>query len=209
MTTGEWAKVAADPLIREIERKIGAATGIEPHAHEDMVSVAQILPRGNQIRSGDYIPFGLHHDTDTKPNRASTVIVYLSTPERGGRTVFPLCGSWPPNPPVPRGELEQALSGMWGERDQRYSRQASFDPASSHPFNTILGLACRDELGVAVSPKEGTAIMFDQVLPGTHLPLKATWHAGCNVQQGRKVILQKFKELPVSARNPEQAHWTG
>ena len=56
-----------------------------------MSSVAKIKTRGNQIRGGYYTPFGLHHETDGRPYRAATVLVYLKAPKEGGRTVFPLC----------------------------------------------------------------------------------------------------------------------
>ena len=55
-----------------------------------------------------------------------------------------------------------------------------------------------DESGVgfALKPKLGSALMFDSMRRGTSNPVKTTWHAGCNVVKGTKIILQKFKELP-------------
>jgi hypothetical protein len=66
------------------------------------------------------VPFGLHHETDTRPNRARTVLVYLEAPKRGGRTVFPLCGQ-PSNNAVTtqrRRYFEDAIGLQWGEAEQ-------------------------------------------------------------------------------------------
>jgi hypothetical protein len=46
-----------------------------PHPDEDMLSIAKIRTRGNTIRGGYYAPFGLHHETDGRPYRASTVLI--------------------------------------------------------------------------------------------------------------------------------------
>jgi hypothetical protein len=57
-----------------------------------MIALARITSRGAEPRGGYFTPFGLHHESDTRPNRARTVLVVLEAPEEGGRTVFPLCG---------------------------------------------------------------------------------------------------------------------
>ena len=90
----------SDPIIARLEARIANATGIAPHAHEDLVSFARIRTRGNDIKQGYYAPFGLHHETDGRPYRAKTILLYLQAPKEGGRTIFPLC-SPPPGDPDP------------------------------------------------------------------------------------------------------------
>ena len=46
------------------------------------------------------------------------------------------------------------------------------------------------------------ALRFEHILPGDGSYNTATWHDGCNVIDGTKIILQKFKELPVAQRRP-------
>ena len=190
-----------------LEARIANATGIAPHAEEDMLSVAKIRSRGNKVRGGYYTPFGLHHETDGRPYRAVTILLYLKAPKEGGRTVFPLCS--PPaaaaDPATPSGrrhaEFAEALESMWGGEPQRYARQAAIDPEVSgeHPFMDLLEAACRGEYGVSVAPVAGMALRFEHILPDGSYN-NATWHDGCNVVAGSKVILQKFKELPRERR---------
>ena len=124
--------------------------------------------------------------------------------------IFPLCGVEHRNPQL-LAEFRQQLGAMWGGAAEGYIRQASFDPRMEHPFNDLLAAACRGEVGTGSQPIRGDAIMFDAMLPqpGGSLgpaPQTQTWHAGCNVLQGEKIILQKFKELQMSSRNPNDAH---
>ena len=83
---------------------------------------------------------GLHHETDTRPNRARTVLVYIHAPREkrdssrkgghdssrkgghdssaGGRTIFPLCGPVV-SPQSRQGKLittfGDALQSQWGD----------------------------------------------------------------------------------------------
>eukprot|EP00040_Diaphanoeca_grandis_P031543 m.188717 g.188717 ORF g.188717 m.188717 type:complete len:414 (+) comp32356_c1_seq1:1912-3153(+) len=210
--TGDFTTaVNADPVVKRIEDRIANATGIPIHSLEDMISLAKIRSRGSSPREGYFVPFGLHHETDTRPNRARTVLIYLVAPKEGGRTLFPLCGPEQTSKASQdvetlQDKFQSALLGQWGERDQDFTRHAAFDPALDHPFNELLSSGCRGESAFAVTPKQGSAILFDSVTQGTtNTPYKHTWHAGCNVIDGEKIILQKFKELPFEHRIPDQA----
>merc|ERR1719198_984640 len=89
----------SDPVIDRIEERIAAATSIPVHPDEDMVSFARIRDRSTSTARGKHFPpFGLHHETDTRPHRLKTVLVYLKEPLEGGRTIFPLLG-------VPKGQI--------------------------------------------------------------------------------------------------------
>lgn len=127
------AAVRRDPVIARLESRIANATGIAPHALEDMLSAARIKSRGNVMQAGHYTPFGLHHETDGRPYRAKTILLYLAAPEAGGRTIFPLIS--PPADALdiatPTGkrhaEFREALTSMWGEKAQSYARQVCCD----------------------------------------------------------------------------------
>lgn len=236
-----------DPVVARIEARIANFTGIPVHPHEDIMSLARITTRGNSPRGGHFPPFGLHHETDTRPHRARTILVYLRTVGEGGRTVFPLCGAHGASKetvPEVRAmkalrleKFTKALMGQWGERDTWYQRHTAFDVTSTHPFNDLLTDVCRGDDGVAMAAKKGWALMFDSMSPASvphslevnsnsvaregELALRfakrgswtsqyigrrydyarRNWHAGCNVLNGTKVILQKFKELPMALRN--------
>ena len=59
------------------------------------------------------------------------------------------------------------------------------------------------DAGGAIRADRGGAAGAKGVVSGrTPRVYNATWHAGCNVLQGTKTILQKFKELPASRRAP-------
>jgi len=84
------AALRRDPVVARIEARIAAATGIAPHPHEDLLSLARLTSRGAAPRGGNFAPFGLHHETDTRPHRARTVLVYMAAPSGGGgHTIFP------------------------------------------------------------------------------------------------------------------------
>ena len=170
------AALVRDPVIKAVEERIAIATGIpvtrrlvgesdtestavlQTHPHEDMLSFAKILPRGNTLRGGDCIPFGLHMDTDTRPNRARTLLIYLSDTHSGGRTVSPLCGAnWPQGSPVSKEEFSEALGSVYRDDEGGFSRQAGFDETQEHPFNEILASACRGDLGASVTPRKATS----------------------------------------------------
>ena len=82
--------IQKSPVISAIEKRIANATSIPMHPNEDMIHVTKITSHGKQIRQGNYPPFGLHHDTDTRPWRQKTLLIYLTTVPEGGRTIFPL-----------------------------------------------------------------------------------------------------------------------
>ena len=106
----------SDDVITRIEERIAHHTGTPRHPHEDRLSLAMIKPRGQSPHGGFFFPFGLHHDSDTRPNRVRTAIVYLTTPEKGGRTAFPICGPQHDSEALRevRAEFYAALAQQWG-----------------------------------------------------------------------------------------------
>eukprot|EP01052_Picozoa_sp_SAG31_P047503 SAG31_NODE_9536_length_1262_cov_1.006879_1_plen_262_part_00 len=165
-STAFQSAVRVDPVVARLEGRIANYTGIAPHGAEDMLSIAKIRSRGNSIRGGYYAPFGLHHETDGRPYRAVTILIYLKAPKEGGRTIFPLCK--PPadteDPLSPAGQLygefQRALESMWGGEAQQYARQAAIDPqaAADHPFMDLLEASCRGTHGISM----GRSCLFSE-----------------------------------------------
>eukprot|EP00054_Salpingoeca_dolichothecata_P029339 m.230319 g.230319 ORF g.230319 m.230319 type:complete len:115 (+) comp26455_c0_seq27:960-1304(+) len=81
-------------------------------------------------------------------------------------------------------------------------------PRLSPPLTTLsimLPQACKGERALSVPQRKGQAILFDSQFANlTFNPW--TWHAGCNVVKGTKIIMQKFKELPMSERKGPHRH---
>ena len=198
--------VRSSSVVRTIEERIAQATGIPIHPDEDMVHLANIKTHGDTPRHGNYPPFGLHHDTDTRPWRKTTVLVYLTTVLEGGRTIFPL--SVPLDKTgiidVKMGRFQKDLQKQLHNEDQQWQRQVTFPLDSTHPYMDLIEASCHGEIGVTVQPIAGRAIMFHHLVDNdSSMPNVKMWHAGCNVvgNDEEKILLQKFKEKKVHQRD--------
>ena len=202
---GTWKKrIQSSSIIETIEQRIAKVTEIPIHPHEDMLHIAKITTHGTTPRFGHFPPFGLHHDTDTRPWRKRTLLVYLTTVPEGGRTIFPL--STPLKTygilDVKMGKFRPDLAKQLNDEAQGWNRQVTFPLESEHPYLDLIESSCRGEIGVTVQPVAGTAIMFDHIVndDSSH-PNVNMWHAGCNVLgNDEKILLQKFKEKKIHRR---------
>ncbi|CAE7322574.1 COMT [Symbiodinium natans] len=198
---GYIAAARQDPIISRIEQRIANHTGIPSHPHEDILGMVRMTPHALEPRGGHFPAAGLRHDSDSRPHRSWTMLVFLEVPTEGGRIIFPLAG------PVPReGELGErhrhfvrGLQEQFGGAKQNYSRSVRFDPGSDHPFMDLIEESCRGNYGVAVGPLQpGAALLFP-----SDSRSQRTWYGECNVINGSKVTLRKYKELPLEQRDPE------
>jgi hypothetical protein len=91
-----------------------------------MVSIARMTSVANEPFGGHFVPWGLHHETDTRPHRVRTVIVYMSDVNSGGHTIFPLCGARVTDPKVLelQRSLEQGLQSQFGDIRSGFNRSA-------------------------------------------------------------------------------------
>ncbi len=212
MESGAWRhRVRSDEIVSRVEARIAQATRVDVHPHEDAIALARISSHGSAIRGGHYPPFGLHHDTDTRPWRVRTVIIYLTDVEGSGRTIFPLAKPAQTTSAHRRRRkslksgakgFREALQAHMRGQDAYWSRQVTFPLESDHVFLDVIEASCRGEWGVGVEPRRGAALMFEHLRGGDPArPDVRAWHAGCNViGDSKKVILQKFKELPLGER---------
>ena len=93
------ARTAAEQrLLDEVEERLGAITGCEPHANEAVLNHMR-QPRGPPPPPGHEhwhrpfvakrFPSGIHVDTNGGlARRHASALLYLSTPGVGGQTVF-------------------------------------------------------------------------------------------------------------------------
>ncbi|EDQ90272.1 uncharacterized protein MONBRDRAFT_24562 [Monosiga brevicollis MX1] len=155
---GRWEQlVRQDSVMNALEARIARATGIKPHPHEDLLSIALMRPKIGMPRQGHVVPWGLHHE---------------------------------------------GLASNFGGELQGFQRHVDFDVHYDHEFNDLLSEACQGAYGVSIEPRRGRAVLFDtqrrDAPAGQYQPL--TWHGGCNVIEGEKILLQKFKEQPLEKR---------
>ena len=80
-------------------------------------------------------------------------------------------------------------------------------PESDHPLMDLLEAACRGTYGLSVAPVRGSAIMWSHWNWTSNKHDTTRWHDGCNVVQGTKITLQKFKELPRERRTFADPEW--
>jgi hypothetical protein len=127
-------------------------------------------------RYGKNERYEFHHDTDKRMARLATVIIYLSTPDRGGETIFPFADLRSTHDAVPGGELPPPLD----------------------PWDLKKGLASMDEYCTSsqyesrrIKAVKGRAVVFYSMHPNLQLS-EFAWHGGCPVLEGEKFLAQRW-----------------
>lgn len=89
--TSETGDLAADdPVVREVERRIGAFTGLDPAHGEPLQGQRYAVGQEFKGHTDYFEPTGADYATycSVAGNRTWTVMVYLNEPEAGGATRF-------------------------------------------------------------------------------------------------------------------------
>ena len=206
-----------DMISRLLEQRCAEATGVPSHGLEAPLAIKHTpemhspppLATGGPVRA---VP-SLHVDTNNEgTHRCATVIMYLNNvPSGSGETVFPIANTPTTSPLRTAGRTalasgatalfppsggdgtagDGAADGAGGDADV-----ATFTGASK----ALLAAAENESVGVHVRPRRGSACVFWTMDAAGVDP--ASWHNGAKVLHGAggKWIVQKFKELPASAR---------
>ena len=188
---------AQDPILQAIEWRLSNLTGIAPHADEEMLLQSR-WP--SEYDSNNLF----HHDTNKRSRRVATVIMYLRGAEDesngkliGGDTLLPC--------------LEPLLAG-----DERISSCAEVAEAHKNGVRNIVfdtpiyreayQMCELEDYGVRVTPYRGTALLFAaDDTPEALNPLPETWHKGCHLRSGVKMMMTKFKARRMTPETEEKA----
>jgi hypothetical protein len=182
---------AADAVVRAIEERCAAATGVPAHEDESTLMMRHTPPSA----SGRMVD-SLHLDTNNaKRHRCATVIIYLNdVPEgQGGETRFPLADAEDDSPLVAAATTaaSSGFTAMRSDVDGAPREWGWLQDASEDPSR-----------GVHVRPRRGAACVFWTMYEDSSIVDPRTWHNGARVAAGGggKWIVQKFKELPAVRR---------
>lgn len=183
-------------LLRSIDERIAEIAGAI-HADEDPL-IGTLTPAGKESGISDHL--GLHVDTNAAQWRYCTAIIYLSSLPRGGETVFPAAVG----DGLPSEEQEQAVEAAGTLLDLGVDHTdkvvgGSQEAAASAARDLLAAEA--SGIGMRVKPEEGTMCLFWTRLDDGEID-RHSWHGGAPVPEGAvwKWTLQKFKEVPLSAR---------
>lgn len=212
--TCEWPPLStSDPLLADVEARVGVLVACAPHeldggiklqhTHHDEKPLAG-TPKDKALAkakggAATRIPEGAHLDTNKRPHRHVTVLVYLNDVEHGGETVFPLAGS-ETDAKLLEAARVAAESGKHHTHDQ-----ADDDNVRSalRAINEQGERAAAGKGGRRVTPQKGTAVVFYSMgAEGAVDP--ATFHFGASITAPGpgKWTMQFFKELPRDVRMP-------
>lgn len=184
-TTKDVAMGPVRKLLQRMEDLVGSPWG--------MVSLNECVSGCNDTRN-------LHHDRNFFPQRFATVLVYLSSTEEGGHTIFPFL-------PYP-GSNKQETEDQQILREKFLQAHGPGVVSAYPPRQTIMSFAERrgDPIAkkaldtmcaqadkfFAFQPKAGSALAFWHDY-GDRL-LWESVHSGCAVGKGTKWTIQKFAE---------------
>lgn len=210
---------AFDPVVRRIEDKVAAVTGLPLSAKEDPIKVTIYRPAAADSPCTGASPLvNLHHDRNhARPWRHTTCIMYLNTVEAadGGMTFFPWVGGVPEaDSASPSAFIQEMLvkAHLAGHRiiPQFADGTCASGMAQAACTAALAGaeVACAaaqadlvrsrapfcrtpDGGGVLIAARRGAAVCFDA-------RADSSWHGACLVSNGAvKICAQKFKhELP-------------
>lgn len=189
--------------LESIYARIDAVCGVTRHDGEQCPRVHHYTahPSRSAGTLGGRLPMGLHLDSNGRPHRYATAIVYLTTvpPAGDGATVFPCVGD------------EDTLLTAGNTLAQGGTEHTSNLADEDHlPLARRLTDAADRGLGLSVRPEAGKLCVFF-TRTGSGLVDATSWHGGAGVTSQApsegKWILQFFKEIPAAQRGRLERRW--
>lgn len=193
----EWAALETDDrLVHEVERRVGDLVGCPAHKNDGGVKLSY-THYGQQGGDPRRAPDGSHLDTNKRPHRFVTVLIYLNDVHHGGETVFPLAGC---SPALLGAATDLAEAGMHHTQDAPKSNRLKVCAGlvDRHAEDAAAG-----KCGAKVAPRKGTACVFYGINPAGAVE-PASFHFGATLTKpcAGKWTIQYFKELPAEVRHP-------
>eukprot|EP00747_Dinoflagellata_sp_TGD_P207779 gnl/TRDRNA2_/TRDRNA2_81315_c0_seq1.p1 gnl/TRDRNA2_/TRDRNA2_81315_c0~~gnl/TRDRNA2_/TRDRNA2_81315_c0_seq1.p1 ORF type:complete len:321 (-),score=30.34 gnl/TRDRNA2_/TRDRNA2_81315_c0_seq1:115-1077(-) len=168
--------------LAKIEKDIDALTG-RPQGR------FQVAYSSNRVGSP------LHHDhAQHKQKRYFTAIVYLTTPEHGGHTMFPFLSA-----NATAGSADPSISEYLTNATLDVTKPIRDGPVYQRAMKQCDEIAADDAAGrrsphFAIRPMAGDLFLFWHTLPGSHVRTASEhFHVACR-NTGDKTALQKFAE---------------
>jgi hypothetical protein len=187
-------------LLESVYQRIDDICGPSRSNVESLPKVHYFAPTDSQ--GPRRMPVGVHVDTNARPFRYVTAIIYLSTilqPAGDGATVFPCAQA--------SSSLKQAAEELL-EEQILHTNMAHSDAAMEHNAH-VMQQAAEQRQGLSIFPEAGKlAIFFTTNADGAVDP--TSWHGGAAVgatnelggaQAAGKWTLQVFKEVPFGVRS--------
>eukprot|EP00927_Polykrikos_kofoidii_P067771 TRINITY_DN63212_c0_g1_i1.p1 TRINITY_DN63212_c0_g1~~TRINITY_DN63212_c0_g1_i1.p1 ORF type:complete len:385 (+),score=47.79 TRINITY_DN63212_c0_g1_i1:168-1322(+) len=202
---------ATQSVLESIYGRIDALCGVERHTAEQPPRVHHYSPSRFTVggpakvsasaasAKAERMKWGVHLDTNGRPWRFATAILYLASLPKAadGATVFPCSGD----------EVARLAGEALCKADQQHTGNI-FDEDLEPEARALVGAAAGGR-GLSVRPEAGKLVVFfsrseDGAVDGT------SWHGGARViesagAEGGKWILQFFKEVPMSYRSSADA----
>jgi len=221
------ARLLKDNLLNQLEDRIAAVTGVAKSADETFLQYAL---DGEQPQ---YSPPNIHHDKNHGLVRHSTSLIYLTTPEEGGETIFPALPFVSGGPSARTTEFKRYFEEFRRIVDKQINHNSALTPYGDWPavqvekdsmFHKELSAMCPAEAKgqdkanqkrngannarpLSVRPVPGRAIFFWQEVVGGSEPLIDVFHGGCPVVKGKKMSLQKFKNFAKGSTGCDASKW--
>ncbi|KAF4698463.1 hypothetical protein FOZ62_024844 [Perkinsus olseni] len=185
-------------FLQNVEDRIGQICQCPPHEGEVPLVTMLTPPSKQPANDGERrLHLGLHVDTNgNRPFRFCTAIIYLSDVSEGGETVFPVKSTSP--------ELVMGAQMLLKSGVDHLDKVDEKSPEGIRVVADMLETATSAPDAFTVQARKGRLVLFyTRGDRGEIDPL--SWHGGATVhcsggKPAMKWTLQKFKEIPVDAR---------